>query len=529
MVVQQSGRDTVAYEKMTSVDLSSLVQDVVETVHFASSVSQNTQNATAVLINSPAVTEDDRVEYVKNQALETNSDVVTLIDIDPSVDWVCKTDAGSWKRILMNILGNALKYTSYGRIDVKLRLMDFPGQFNSALEFAQCICLEVFDTGRGIKSTFLEHGIFEPFMQENSITEGTGLGMSIVHQLVYRLGGRVDIRSELDVGTEVTVLVPVGENVQMLSETPVAALLQSRLLTLDADAVLDGRTLELPVIDQPTVGVIDIQRASAVRELFGRIAAGWLGMKVIMKNEVGDGANSENIIALPMGSKWVLHLTKDGQSINIDVEQPYNPRKLASALLRASNWQELTSSSREIEFATISTANTKNTNTSERNLAVEERLVSVKNFSLQSFPETSCPGDSEDRPLHLLLVDDNTINLKFLGACAHRCGCTFAIATNGEEAVDVYKGTSSRFDLIFMDISMPVMDGCSASRLIRAFETTSGLPRTRIIALTALGNEDIRQEASSSGMDDFMVKPVPMAAIRELLKRLGPTLRGQDE
>lgn len=533
-VLQTHEKYTAEHAEVASVvDLSELVQDVVETINFGFSTSRVSRKAAVDVAKSIGSKPDDDLDRVETEASEIIGDVVTLVDIDPAVDWLCKTDVGSWKRILMNVLGNALKYTSHGSLRVKLQLGSSPEHLSRDSKSSQCIRLDVLDTGRGIDPKFLEHGLFEPFMQENSLSAGTGLGLSIVQQLVHKLGGVVDVQSELNVGTSLTVLVPVGEHLQMLDRESAMSLSTRRLSNLDPDGVLKGRTLEVPVLNHTTENAINLSCTSAVRILLGEIASQWLGMNVLLRTEaVEHHKTGKHIVALPVDSKWVLFVAHGGQTITVDIEHPYSPRKLAAALVRASNWQRVASRSRAVEKAQkLSEIKKRKMDMSEDNISSSEDSDSasvLKSHPLNLPPRTMVPSDSKRRPLHLLLVDDNAINLKFLGACVQKCGCTCAIATNGEEAVEVYKSSVDRFDLIFMDISMPVMDGCTASRQIRAHETTAGWSRTQIIALTALGAEDVRQEASSSGMDDFMVKPVPMKTVRELLKKLEPELRDRN-
>ena len=168
-----------------------------------------------------------------------------ICDVSPTCDWVFKTDAGIWKRIFMNLLGNALKYTSSGFVLVKLRLdEDLPvhesktrptvlttrakSMINPDFRFGLSpvaerlpferhsttlprdpktfnVTLTIEDSGRGMSQDYLTHHLFKPFYQEDILSPGTGLGLSIVHQLVCSIGGSVHVTSELGSGTEVRI------------------------------------------------------------------------------------------------------------------------------------------------------------------------------------------------------------------------------------------------------------------------------------------------------------------------------------
>lgn len=119
---------------------------------------------------------------------------------------------------------------------------------------------------------------------------------------------------------------------------------------------------------------------------------------------------------------------------------------------------------------------------------------------------------------HTLIVDDNLLNRRLLIAYMKKNGLQFEEASNGQEALDKYREGSRKFDVILMDMSMPVMDGMSATRAIREYERDNNMPRCSIVALTGLVSSSAKLEAWSSGIDHFMTKPVNFKALGELLK-----------
>ena len=117
----------------------------------------------------------------------------------------------------------------------------------------------------------------------------------------------------------------------------------------------------------------------------------------------------------------------------------------------------------------------------------------------------------------LLLVEDNPINLKLLTTSISRMGHPFLTATNGMEAVEAYKTSSTQILLVFMDIQMPTMDGMEASREIRSYEKQNGLAPSVIVALTALDSADTKQAAVDSGIDLFFTKPMSIKKLEEIV------------
>ena len=117
-----------------------------------------------------------------------------------------------------------------------------------------------------------------------------------------------------------------------------------------------------------------------------------------------------------------------------------------------------------------------------------------------------------------LIVDDNPINLRLLSALMKKIKSPYKEAMNGQEALDLYKAHHRSFMIIIMDISMPVMDGVTATRQIRQFESELSLPRTPIIAVTGLASAVARNEAYEAGMDDYFTKPVNFAHVAKLIK-----------
>jgi Histidine kinase-, DNA gyrase B-, and HSP90-like ATPase len=173
-------------------DLGVLLEEVVNTLYLekhAASVSRN--------MGSSA----DEVMQLRNKS---NGNLSVVLRITDQNDWKLQSVSGAWRRIIMNILGNALKYTEAGFIEVSLRKLR--NESKSTTEFAH---LSIIDSGHGMSTDFLKNKLFSPFAQEDSLSEGVGLGMSIVQQLVSLMKGTIDVKSESNVGTQVDIVIPI--------------------------------------------------------------------------------------------------------------------------------------------------------------------------------------------------------------------------------------------------------------------------------------------------------------------------------
>ena len=148
---------------------------------------------------------------------------------------------------------------------------------------------------------------------------------------------------------------------------------------------------------------------------------------------------------------------------------------------------------------------------------------------VQPFPTTITPLSPSQEPSgeyfspRVLLVDDNAINLKLLVVFAKRQKLQYSEAVNGLEALDIFKTEATHsdppvrpFDFVLMDLSMPVMDGLTSTRNIRALEKKMGLQRSTIVALTGLASAQDQQDASDAGVDMYLVKPVKFADIKRI-------------
>ncbi|KAK0345828.1 hypothetical protein LTR91_020436 [Friedmanniomyces endolithicus] len=457
----------------------------------------------------------------------------------------------------MNLVGNALKYTEHGHVETRLETISALRARASGVKLGEHILLQVTDTGRGISRDFLKHRLFVPFAQENNLSVGTGLGLSLVRQLAESLGGIIDVGSEVGTGTCVKVRIPLGSN--LLRGSP-------ELSSHDPYKRLRGRTLALTPTITPTEnthGLADFAAdtgdcSTVVRDHLAAAAQGWLDMKVAYDTQVGsfpDGSDptaDQPIQLVACGDRMdscfnvrlhghdrsaerstVANPNHAARRSDITFSHPFGPQSLAKALLRALEVVDSDHLSADHEAphaldsvaeengasvpilpgqiddrssGVVSNTNSQTSTTSvslKRQVHFDNKPSPASRPSIPSLLSTQPPQDNpRASPKNLLLVDDNEINLKLLVTCARKENCVYQSASNGLEALEIYKATAllrphsqPAFDLVVMDLSMPIMDGYLATREIRTFESSSGIPRAKIVALTALGSEVARERA----------------------------------
>jgi len=187
------------------VDIAAIVEEVVEAVHAGQTFRYSeTSHSRAPATHAKKFSNQssDSAQANIQQGSKTHSSEVTLVlDIEHAQSWWVHVQPGAIRRVLMNLVGNALKYTTQGLVSVSLSTSK--ASLKKPLD--QTICLTVNDTGKGMAADFLYNHAFTPFAQESQFHPGAGLGLSIVRQIVNSLGGKIEMRSQEGVGTEVSV------------------------------------------------------------------------------------------------------------------------------------------------------------------------------------------------------------------------------------------------------------------------------------------------------------------------------------
>ncbi|KAI7496167.1 hypothetical protein KC367_g6828 [Hortaea werneckii] len=221
-----------------NVDLCGVTEEVVETVcagddfQRGGGVDRNIGTQATRTASTDQVPSEDLSDF-EDETKPSRKKVSVILDIDNSKHrmWLFHTPVGAWRRIIMNLVGNALKYTEQGYIHVQLRAKRTEASQNTSE-----VTLMVSDTGIGIGQDFLETQLFVPFAQEDDLSTGTGLGLSIIKQIVSEMGGTVDIQSEKGKGTQCFVKV-------VLNHSQSSIVSEGQVATGEAKAILKGATV----------------------------------------------------------------------------------------------------------------------------------------------------------------------------------------------------------------------------------------------------------------------------------------------
>ncbi|KAI4629137.1 uncharacterized protein J4E87_003398 [Alternaria ethzedia] len=441
----------------------------------------------------------------------------------------------------------------------------FAGSENAGAPTA--ITLTITDTGSGMSSSFLANRLFHPFSQENPHAPGTGLGMSIVRQIIDTNGGKVEVSSDRNVGTKLIVKLALARPEVPGTMTAERAQFLSYLPRLEGRRIcILRKTIERPVEDN-SLSKTDEGLLRFTNALVYTLET-HLKMEVVKTNE-WEGHDADMVICPELSFDYLATIRKrrpNGQrapvtifvgmdaleaaTLRSDVRvtnresvveiitQPCGPYKLAWVLNRcldryehpAENlqptgvsspppqpmWQSPPRESRpSTPMKSMQSAIESLDSESPRPIAPSTAGSTVAQASV-----TSPTSPQEDDPVisHTLIVDDNPLNRRLLVAFMKKNGLQFDQASNGQEAVDKYRERPRKYDVILMDMSMPVMDGMSATRAIREYERNNKLARCSIVALTGLASSSAKLEAWSSGIDHFMTKPVNFKALGDLLK-----------
>lgn len=412
----------------------------------------------------PAATAQGVVELLSPRAAEKGIEIA--VDIDPDLPARLVGDDGRLRQILLNLAGNAVKFTEAGGVTV--RLAPAPDGLTA----------RVIDTGAGIAPDKIDH-VFEAFAQEDASTSrrygGTGLGLAIVAQLTAAMGGTVAAASTQGEGSTFTVRLP------MPAETPSKA--PSEHLQTRVRAPLERVRIHV-CVPSDTV-------AAPLCALLRRAGA--------------------DLTLHPQSRPRAGHiLLLDHSAAQGDLE-PWRRRGVRIVVLTP---QEDRAALDAYRLAGVDGWLIKPL----RPAAVVERLALIAQ-SAHHAPDTderARPGDATG--LRVLMAEDNPVNALLARALLERAGCVVDTVGDGAEAVEHL--SQAAYDLVLLDLHMPVLDGLAAARAIRALPGAAAA--TPLIALTAAASEDDRRAARRAGMDDFLTKPLDPDALRALLNRWNP-------
>ncbi|MCF6355732.1 MAG: response regulator [Candidatus Polarisedimenticolaceae bacterium] len=401
----------------------------------------------------------------------------------------CRGDPGRIRQVLINLVGNAIKFTERGEVAVRYELLS-GGEAESHLLFS------VTDTGIGL-SAEQQKNLFDRFTQADSSTTrrfgGTGLGLSISKQLVEMMGGRIGVESTPGKGSIFWFTLNLPNIGKQTPPPETSSLLKEKVLIVDDNATS--------------------------RQLLSEIFMAWQ----VEHAQAGEGEEALRLLrdAAAQETPFTVVLLDmqmpgmDGRQLGELIQKE---RQLAAARLVLLTSQGRRGDAKKMQEAGFTGYLTKPVNQSEL-YNVLLRVVGVTGAANQA----SMRHASREQPqfqARVLVVEDNVTNQVVACGVLKKFGIDIDIASNGEEALN--RLSQHPYDLVFMDCHMPVMDGFSATQQIRDPQSGVKDHAIPVVAMTANAMQGDRERCIDAGMDDYIAKPVDVTKLCRVLKRWLP-------
>jgi PAS domain S-box-containing protein len=414
-------------------------------------------------------------------------DVELIVDVQQDVPLQVLGDPQRLRQCLVNLASNAIKFTRTGEIVISVQCVGIHPE-RTLLRF------EVRDTGIGIAAQTLAT-LFQPFVQADSSTTrhfgGTGLGLSIVRRLVEMMHGEVGVSSEVGRGSVFWFTLPLDACSGALPGVDLQRL-GRRVLLVD-DNHTQRRVLERH-LRCAGYDVTNAQEAREVPLLLERACSEQAAFDAVLVDADLVAGAGRTLDA------WLGAVARDARVIVLAGLEQRNDLQRFIAMGCAGQLLKPVRTGELLECL---------------DRVVQGRLSPKTPPTLVAQPQeprrARCRGT-------VLLTEDNLVNQKVAARFLERLGCTVQIAGDGAQAVQACQ--REHFDLILMDLQMPVMDGLTATRQIRALPAYVAQP-TPIVALTANAMVGQSESCSSAGMNGFLTKPIDAAKLQEVLERFG--------
>ena len=416
-----------------------------------------------------------------------------LCEVAPDVPETVRGDSGRLRQVLMNLVGNAIKFTDKGEVALKV-------QMEATHDHDFTLRLTVADSGIGIPRE-KQQVIFDPFAQADSSTTrkygGTGLGLTISSRLVEMMGGRIWVESELARGSQFHFTTRLG--------------------------IADTKVIEVGTIAPPEilrgvkVLIVDDNRTNR------RILEGMLSRWEMKSTSAQDGEEALKKLseAQQAGAPFALilmdmHMPQmDGFELIERIRQGSNSSTATIMMLTSAGHRGDAARCQELGVAAYLLKPIRQSELREaiaRVLGARQQKGAIALITRYSLHDAREPSSS----LRVLLAEDNLVNQRLACRLLEKRGHSVAVAANGLEALQAVEKES--FDLVFMDVQMPVMDGFEATAAIRKREESGGM-RLPIVALTAHAMKGDREKCLAAGMDGYISKPIRPQELDEVLRK----------
>ena len=474
-------KDYLAKTLASSNHLLSLINDVLD----MSRIESGKIHLEEVEVNLSDVLHDLKTivsGQIYAKQLELYMDATDVTDEDVYCD---KTRLN---QILLNLLSNAIKFTPAGGT-VSLRVRQLAGKVHGCGQYE----FRIKDNGIGMSPEFAQK-IFEPFERERTSTvsriQGTGLGMAITKNIVDMMGGTIEVKTAQGKGSEFIICVPLRTQAEHRPVEKITELEGLKALVVDDD---------FNTCDSVTKMLVKVGMR-AEWTLSGKEAV----LRARQSIEMSDVYHAY-IIDWRLPDMNGIEVTRQIRSLHDDTP---------IIILTAYDWSDIEV---EAKAAGVTAFCSKPMFMSD----LRETLMSALGQKLTDASQELLPEEDADfKDRHILLVEDNELNREIAQEILREYGFRVDTAENGAVAVEkVRTAAPGSYDLVLMDVQMPVMDGYTATRQIRALENPAlaGIP---ILAMTANAFDEDRRNAMESGMNGFLSKPIVIGDLVQELRKI---------
>jgi two-component system, sensor histidine kinase and response regulator len=453
---------------------------------------------------------ENTVELLAAKAREKQISLLSFID--PQAPLFLRGDPGRIGQVLVNLIGNAIKFTHKGGVVVSALL-------DNASTFADPKMVKmrfvVSDTGIGLSESNLKK-LFQPFVQADSSTSrkygGTGLGLSISRRLVELMGGEVSVESQEGKGSVFSFTLPLDKSEKMVDYKPVCTtnLAKTKILIVDNDPIAQD-IVQRYVTSWGMISDIASSAHEALRILHDKKVSGesYDILLIDLVMPVMDGCEFARAVQeqlLAENGKLILMTAFDSdfqgkQALNLGfsayLTKPLKQSQLFDTIAVVMNKQK--------EVLTVKTLPA-----SDDSTPTTEHVPKAKEMTQNSDHKSKLILIAEDNPVNQMLAQ---LHLDKLGYKSHT-------VSNGQEAVDAV--AQMNYDIILMDCQMPEMDGYDATKAIRKQEITLARRPIIIIAMTANAMKGDEEKCLSVGMNDYLSKPINRQKLGEMLEKWLP-------
>ncbi len=385
-------------------------------------------------------------------------------------------------QVLLNLLSNAVKYTRAGGM-VSMKVVERPGTSAGSAMYE----FHIKDTGIGMSEDFVAH-IFEPFEREHNSTisgiQGTGLGMAITKNIVDMMNGTIEVTSKQGVGTESVVCLPLRLNGDQKVPQTIPELTGLRALVVDDD-------------------FNTCDNVSCMLQQIG-LRAEWTlsGKEAVLRTRQALTRNDPYFVHI---IDWLLP-DMNGIEVARRIRQEMG-KEVPIIVLTAYDWADIEEEAREAGVTAFCS----------KPLFLSELRDCLYTIANPDNEKEECKVRKSVRTGRILLAEDNELNQEIAIAILEEAGFSVDVAANGQLAVDMLASSEpGHYQVVLMDVQMPVMNGYEAAKAIRRLENKK-LASLPILAMTANAFEEDKQEALKSGMDGHISKPIDIDKLMETL------------